>query len=52
MARQTRRWNPGDAANTLVRVILSDAGALLGGLTEREWGGNSELVRRALRVHG
>ncbi|MYF10808.1 MAG: hypothetical protein F4229_07460 [Gammaproteobacteria bacterium] len=38
MAQQTRRWNPGDAANTLVRVILSDAGALLGGLTEREWG--------------
>lgn len=37
MAQQTRRWNPGDAANALVRVILSDAGALLGGLTESEW---------------
>lgn len=37
MAQQTRRWNPGDAANALVRVILSDAGALLGGLTEPEW---------------
>ena len=37
MARQTRRWNPGDAANAFVRVILSDAGARLGGLTETEW---------------
>ena len=38
MARQTRRTNPGDAANAFVRVILSDAGAMLGGLTEEEWG--------------
>ena len=37
MARQTRKWNPGDAANVFVRVILSDAGAKLGGLTETEW---------------
>ena len=37
MARQTRKWNPGDAANAFVRVILSDAGARLGGLTETEW---------------
>lgn len=37
MARQTRRTNPGDAANAFVRVILSDAGAMLGGLTEEEW---------------
>ena len=37
MAKQTRRWNPGDAANVFVRVILSDAGAQLGGLTETEW---------------
>ncbi len=37
MAQQTRRWNPGDAANAMVRVILSDAGALLGGLTDGEW---------------
>lgn len=37
MAQQTRKWNPGDAANTFVRVILSDAGAKLGGLTEPEW---------------
>ena len=37
MAKQTRKWNPGDAANTFVRVILSDAGTLLGGLTETEW---------------
>ena len=37
MARQTRKWNPGDAANTFVRVILSDAGTILGGITEDEW---------------
>ena len=37
MAQQTRKWNPGDAANVFVRVILSDAGALLGGLTDEEW---------------
>ena len=37
MAQQTRKWNPGDAANVFVRVILSDAGARLGGLTDEEW---------------
>ena len=37
MAQQTKRKNPGDAANAFVRVILSDAGAHLGGLTETEW---------------
>ena len=37
MTQQTRRWNPGDAANVFVRVILSDAGAMLGGLKEHEW---------------
>lgn len=37
MAQQTRKWNPGDAANVFVRVILSDAGTMLGGLTEPEW---------------
>ena len=37
MTQQTRRWNPGDAANVFVRVILSDAGAMLGGLQDDEW---------------
>ena len=37
MTRQTKKWNPGDAANAFVRVILSDAGTLLGGLSEAEW---------------
>ena len=37
MAKQTRQTNPGDAANAFVRVILSDAGAMLGGLKEDEW---------------
>ena len=38
VAKQTRKTNPGDAANAFVRVILSDAGAMLGGLKEDEWG--------------
>ena len=37
MARQIRKWNPGDAANVFVRAILSDAGTVLGGFTEDEW---------------
>ena len=37
MPKQTRRWNPGDAANAFVRVSLSDAGAMVGGLSETEW---------------
>lgn len=37
MAKQVRKTNPGDAANAFVRCILSQAGTLLGGLTEDEW---------------
>ena len=37
MAQQTRKWNPGDAANAFVRVILSDAWTMLGGVNEAEW---------------
>ena len=37
MTQQSRRWNPGDAANVFVRVLLSDAGAMLGGPEEDEW---------------
>ena len=37
MAQQTRKWNPGDAANAFVRVILSDAWTMLGGVNEDEW---------------
>ena len=37
MARQTRKWNPGDAAIAFVRVILSDAATMLGGLKDDEW---------------
>ena len=29
--------NPGDAANAFIRVLLSDAGKLAGGLTDEEW---------------
>ena len=36
MAR-TRQYNPGDAANAFVRVLLRDAGELVGGLSESEW---------------
>lgn len=38
MARKMRKWNPGDAANEFVRVLLSDAGTVLGGFDEDEWG--------------
>lgn len=38
MARQIRKWNPGNAANIFVRVVLSEAGALLGGLSDEQWG--------------
>ena len=31
------KFHPGDAANAFVRVILSDAGEKLGGLTPTEW---------------
>ena len=37
MARKIRNWNPGDAANQFIRVVLSDAGTLLGGLSDEEW---------------
>ena len=37
VTKQTKRTNPGDAANAFVRVILSNAGAMLGGLKEHEW---------------
>ena len=36
MVQQTRKWNPGDAANAFVRVILSDAGTMLSGMNEDE----------------
>ena len=37
MAQQTKKMSPGNAANAFVRVILSEAGAQLGGLTDQEW---------------
>ena len=37
MAQQTRQRNPADAANAFVRVVLSEAGEILGGLTETDW---------------
>ena len=43
MARQIRSWNPGDAANAYVRMILSDIGRLVGGLSEAEWDGTLEF---------
>ena len=51
MARQTRKWNPGDAANTFIRVILSDAGTILGGITEDEWAQDACLLQWALRLY-
>ena len=34
---QKRQHNPGDAANAFIRVLLSDAGRLAGGLSDSEW---------------
>ena len=52
MTQQTRRWNPGDAANVFVRVILSDAGAMLGGLKEDEWRKTLEWFERRCAYTG
>ena len=37
MAKRMRSNNPGDAANAFVRVLLSDAGELAGGLDAKQW---------------
>ncbi len=37
MPRQVRRWNPGDAANIYVRMLLSEVGRLVGGITDEQW---------------
>lgn len=43
MGTQVRRWNAGDAANAYVRMILSDVGRLVGGLSDAEWGRTREF---------
>lgn len=37
MATRKQQYRPGDAANVFVRVLLSKAGELAGGLNEEEW---------------
>lgn len=37
MAKQVRSWNPGDAANAYVRMLLSEVGRLIGGITDEQW---------------
>ena len=37
MAKQVRSWNPGDAANAFVRMLLSEVGRLAGGIDEEQW---------------
>ena len=37
MAKQVRSWNPGDAANAFVRVVLSEVGRIAGGLSDEQW---------------
>ena len=37
MANRKRQSHPGDAANAFIRVLLSDAGELAGGLSDDEW---------------
>lgn len=37
MAKRIRSSNPGDVANAFIRVLLSDAGELAGGLDDKQW---------------
>lgn len=37
VAKRIRQSNPGDAANAFIRVLLGDAGELVGGLSDEEW---------------
>ena len=37
MARQVRSWSPGDAANAHVRMLLSEVGRLVGGISDEQW---------------
>ena len=37
MRKQKRQHHPGDAANAFIRVLLSDAGKLAGGLSDEQW---------------
>ena len=37
IGEQKRQHNPGDAASAFIRVLLSEAGRLAGGLTDSEW---------------
>ena len=37
METRKRQYHPGDAANAFVRVLLSDAGELAGGLDDEQW---------------
>ena len=37
MARRMRKWTPSDAANAFVRMVLSEVGEIVGGLTEEQW---------------
>ena len=37
MPKQKRQHHPGDAANAFIRVLLSDAGKLAGGLSDEQW---------------
>ena len=43
MARQVRSWNPGDAANAYVRMVLSEVGRLIGGITGEQWSQTREF---------
>lgn len=45
MARRIGRWNPSDAANTFVRMVLSEVGEIVGGLTDEQWTYTREYFR-------
>lgn len=42
MAQKMLRKNPGDVANTFIRCLLSDAGEILGGITDEQWSSTLE----------
>lgn len=52
MARQTLRQRPGNAANIFIRCLLSDAGALLGGLSDDEWAATLDFFGNACAYTG
>ncbi len=52
MTRRIRSPNPGNAANIFIRVLLSEAGALVGGLTTDQWTSTLEFFENSCAYTG